>query len=54
MSGSTKVVMDSLDEQFVVEQIKSKLEKGFKLTEREQIILAYSPYGTARSCGCKL
>ena len=37
------------DEREVVEGILRKQERGEKLTDREQLMLAYSPYGTGIS-----
>lgn len=34
-------------ERQVIEEILRKKERGEKLTDREVIMLAYSPYGTA-------
>jgi hypothetical protein len=42
--------MDNLEELFTVEMIKLKQAEGEKLTEREEIILAYSPYAHGGSC----
>lgn len=42
--------MNTAEERQAVEQIKMLKALGVKLTDREQNILAYSPYGTGQGC----
>lgn len=45
--------MSTEEERRVVSEIRAKLDRGLSLTDREQTILAYSPYDTAADCRCK-
>lgn len=44
--------MDSLEELQAIEAIRDKQKRGEKLTDKEETILAYSPYGAAGVCKC--
>lgn len=43
--------MNAREERERVEEILRKRERGERLTDTEQTILAYSPYGTGGGCG---
>lgn len=51
LSGASVVVSRPMNEtekeKKLVEEIRKKLERGEKLTPREEQIYAYSPFGTA-------
>ena len=45
--------MTTEEERRIVAEILGKRDRGAALSEKEQAILAHSPYDTASSCRCK-